>query len=129
MFSPNRENGLPLDASYARKRARWEPVYETTQIKGDGEAHPYLSPNDQFADFETWDQGNITLGTDKKPEMLQYEYTRSALREGLRHEANLGTNPFKFGIIGSTDSHTGCPPPMKIISLVICPRRTRCQSY
>jgi hypothetical protein len=107
MFSPNRENGLPLDASYARKRARWEPVYETTQIKGDGEAHPYLSPDDQFADFETWDQGNITLGTDKKPEMLQYEYTRSALREGLRHEANLGTNPFKFGIIGSTDSHTG----------------------
>lgn len=107
MFSPNRENGLPLDASYARKRARWEPVYETTQIKGDGEAHPYLSPDDQFADFETWDQGNITLGTDKKPEMLQYEYTRSALREGLRHEANLGANPFKFGVIGSTDSHTG----------------------
>ncbi len=107
MFSPNRENGLPLDASYARKRARWEPVYETTQVKGDGEAHPYLSPDDQFADFETWDQGNITLGTDKQPEMLQYEYTRSALREGLRHEANLGTNPFKFGIIGSTDSHTG----------------------
>jgi len=107
MFSPNRENGLPLDASYARKRARWEPVYETTQVKGDGEAHPYLSPDDEFADFETWDQGNITLGTDKKPEMLQYEYTRSALREGLRHEANLGTNPFKFGIIGSTDSHTG----------------------
>jgi len=107
MFAPNRENGLPLDASYARKRARWEPVYETTQVKGDGEAHPYLSPDDEFADFETWDQGNITLGTDKEPEMLQYEYTRSALREGLRHEANLGTNPFKFGIIGSTDSHTG----------------------
>jgi hypothetical protein len=107
MFSPNRENGLPLDASYARKRARWEPIYETTQVKGDGEAHPYLSPDDEFADFETWDQGNITLGTDKEPEMLQYEYTRSALREGLRHEANLGTNPFKFGIIGSTDSHTG----------------------
>jgi hypothetical protein len=98
---------LPLDASYARKRARWEPVYETTQVKGDGEAHPYLSPDDEFADFETWDQGNITLDTDKEPEMLQYEYTRSALREGLRHEANLGTNPFKFGIIGSTDSHTG----------------------
>ena len=107
MFSPNRVNGLPLDGSYARKRARWEPVYETTQVKGDGEAHPYLSPDDEFADFETWDQGNITLGKDKEPEMLQYEYTRSALREGLRHEANLGTNPFKFGIIGSTDSHTG----------------------
>lgn len=107
MFSPNRENGLPLDESYARKRARWEPVYETTQIKGDGETHPYLSPDDQFADFETWDEGNITLDTPKQPHMLQYEYSRSALREGLRHEANLGTNPFKFGLIGSTDSHTG----------------------
>ena len=107
MFSPNRENGLPLDASYARKRARWEPVYETTQIKGDGETHPLLSPTDQFADFETWDEGNITLDTPKQPHMLQYEYSRSALREGLRHEANLGTNPFKFGLIGSTDSHTG----------------------
>ena len=101
------ENGLPLDASYARKRARWEPVYETTQIKGDGETHPLLSPTDQFADFETWDEGNITLDTPKQPHMLQYEYSRSALREGLRHEANLGTNPFKFGLIGSTDSHTG----------------------
>ena len=107
MFSPNRVNGLPLDVSYARKRARWEPVYETTQVKGDGEAHPYLSPDDEFADFETWDQGNITLDTDKEPEMLQYEYTRSALREGMHHEANLGANPFKFGVIGSTDSHTG----------------------
>jgi hypothetical protein len=107
MFSPNRENGLPLDESYARKRARWEPVYETTQIKGDGEAHPFLSPTDEFADFETWDEGNITLDTPKQPEMLQYEYSRSGLREGLRHEANLGANPFKFGLIGSTDSHTG----------------------
>ena len=107
MFSPNRENGLPLDESYARKRARWEPVYETTQIKGDGETHPFLSPTDEFADFETWDEGNITLDTPKQPHMLKYEYSRSALREGLRHEANLGTNPFKFGLIGSTDSHTG----------------------
>jgi hypothetical protein len=107
MFSPNRENGLPLDESYARKRARWEPVYETTQIKGDGETHPFLSPTDEFADFETWDEGNITLDTPKQPHMLKYEYSRSALLEGLRHEANLGTNPFKFGLIGSTDSHTG----------------------
>jgi hypothetical protein len=107
MFSPNRENGLPVDAAYAIKRARWEPIYETTQIKGDGETHPYLSPDDKFADFETWDEGNIALTQNKKPDMLQYEYTRSALKEGLRHEANFGTNPFKFGLIGSTDSHTG----------------------
>lgn len=107
MFSPNRVNGLPLDKAYASKRARWEPIYEATQIKGDGETHPLLSPTDEFADFETWDEGNISLTADKEPEMLQYEYVRSALREGLRHEANLGANPFKFGVIGSTDSHTG----------------------
>ena len=77
------------------------------RLKGMVRAHPFLSPTDEFADFETWDEGNITLGTPKEPHMLQYEYSRSALREGLRHEANLGVNPFKFGLIGSTDSHTG----------------------
>jgi hypothetical protein len=107
MFSPMRLNGKPLDANYAAKRARWEPVYETTQIKGDGETHPYLSADDEFADYETWDEGNISLTQAKTPDMLQYEYSRSALKEGLRHEANLGVNPFKFGLIGSTDSHTG----------------------
>ena len=107
MFSPTRLNGKPLDANYAAKRARWEPVYETTQIKGDGETHPYLSADDEFADYETWDEGNISLTQAKTPDMLQYEYSRSALKEGLRHEANLGVNPFKFGLIGSTDSHTG----------------------
>lgn len=106
MFSPNRESGQPLDEDYARLRSRWEPVYEVTQVKGDGETHPYLSAEDEFADFERWDEGNITLTARKKPEMLQYEYARSALREGLRHEENLGINPFKFGLIGSTDSHT-----------------------
>ena len=107
MFSHTRLNGKQLDASYAAKRARWEPVYETTQIKGDGETHPYLSADDEFADYETWDEGNISLTQAKTPDMLQYEYSRSALKEGLRHEANLGVNPFKFGLIGSTDSHTG----------------------
>ena len=107
MFSPTRLNGKPLDVNYAAKRARWEPVYETTQIKGDGETHPYLSADDEFADYETWDEGNISLTQAKTPDMLQYEYSRSALKEGLRHEANLGVNPFKFGLIGSTDSHTG----------------------
>jgi hypothetical protein len=107
MFSPTQVNGEPIDGKYAAERSRWEPVYEVTQVKGDGETHPYLSPGDEFADFETWDQGNIMLSQEKKPEMLQYEYARSALQEGLRHEANLGLNPFKFGMIGSTDSHTG----------------------
>lgn len=107
MFAPTGVNGQPLNARYARMRSRWEPVYEITQVKGDGEAHPALSPTDEFADFETWDQGNILLSKDKEPWMLQYEYARPALKEGLRHERELGVNPFKFGIIGSTDAHTG----------------------
>jgi hypothetical protein len=95
-----------LTAAYARNRARWEPLYEATQIKGDGEAHPLLSPNDEFADYETWDSGNLGPVL-KKPEMLQYEYAREALKNGLKHEARLGANPYKFGLQGATDSHTG----------------------
>lgn len=106
MFAPVTESGDPLDSAYASMRSRWEPIYEVTQVKGDGETHPYLSPDDEFADFETWDEGNITLTAEKEEHMLQYEYARSALREGLRHEEELGVNPFKFGMIGSTDSHT-----------------------
>ena len=82
-------------------------MYEVTQIKGDGETHPYLSPNDEFADYEIWDQGNLDLSEFKKDEMLQYEYARSALGIGMQLESKLGTNPYKVGFIGSTDSHTG----------------------
>jgi len=96
----------PLTREYARTRAKWEPLYEVTQIKGDGEAHPFLSPNDEFADFGTWDKGNLNLSELKTKEMLQYEYGRSALLLGMRLEETLGTNPYKFGMIGSTDSHT-----------------------
>jgi hypothetical protein len=99
--------GKPFDRAYAETRANWEPLYEATQIKGDGEAHPYLSPNDEFADYETWDQGNLDLSVAKKNEMLQYEYARSGLQIGLQLEEKLGINPYKFGMIGSTDSHTG----------------------
>jgi len=107
MFAPQTLAGAPLDAAYATMRMRWEPLVEATQVKGDSEAHPKLSPTDEFADFETWDQGNITLTAPKQPWMLKYEYLRSGLMEGLAHEAKIGVNPFKFGIIGSTDSHTG----------------------
>ncbi len=95
-----------LDRDYAERRMRWEPLYEVTQIKGDGEAHPVLSPNDEFADFETWDTGafGITVHT---PAMLPREYAREALKKGLEYEQKLGANPFKFGMIGSTDAHTG----------------------
>jgi hypothetical protein len=105
MFDDVRMNGEPLDINYAERRMRWEPVYEVTQIKGDGEAHPALSPNDEFADYYTWDRGNF--GTElKTPDMLPKEYARDALARGLKYEAELGANPFKFGMIGATDSHT-----------------------
>jgi hypothetical protein len=88
---------------------RFEPIYEVTQQKGDGEAHPLLSPDDEFADFETLDKGNLSGKAAKTPDMLPKEYGRPALKEGLRQEAELGVNPFKFGMIGSTDNHTALP--------------------
>ena len=100
-------NGKPIDREYAEERAHWERLYEATQIKGDGETHPFLSPNDEFANYERWDKGNLDMSQAKKPEMLQYEYARSALRNGLKLEQDLGINPYKFGLVGSTDSHTG----------------------
>ena len=99
--------GKKIDRAYAENRMRWEPLYEITQIKGDGETHPFLSPNDEFANFERWDKGNLDLTEVKKPDMLEFEYARSALRNGLKMEAELGVNPYKFGVIGSTDAHTG----------------------
>ncbi len=102
----NPRTGKAITKSYAQKRHRWEPLYEVTQIKGDGETHPYLSPNDEFADYETWDRNNLGPVA-KEKSMLQYEYAREALKKGLKHEARLGVNPFKFGMVGSTDSHTG----------------------
>ena len=109
MFAPSKFDGSPMDAEYAAKRARWEPVHEMTQIKGDEETHPVLSPDDEFADFERWDVGNITGSVPKAPEMLQYEYARSALKLGLKLERDLGVNPFKLGMYGTTDAHTAIP--------------------
>jgi len=99
--------GEKLDKKYVETRAKRERLYEITQIKGDGETHPYLSTNDEFADYETWDQGNLDLSALKKDEMLKGEYARSALKIGLELEKKFGTNPYKIGFIGSTDSHTG----------------------
>jgi hypothetical protein len=99
--------GGRVDKGYAETRARWEPLYEATQIKGDGEAHPLLSPTDEFADYETWDQGNLDLSQLKTDDMLVGEYARSGLQIGLELGKKLGVNPYKFGLIGATDSHTG----------------------
>jgi hypothetical protein len=107
MFPETKAFGKKIGKKYVEARAYRERLYEVTQIKGDGEAHPFLSKNDEFADYETWDQGNLDLSELKKNKMLQGEYARSALKLGLRLEKKLGTNPYKFGMIGSTDSHTG----------------------
>jgi hypothetical protein len=101
--------GRKLDKKYVEQRAKWERMYEITQIKGDGEAHPFLSPDDEFADYGTWDVGNLDLSVAKTKDMLQYEYAREALKNGLALEKKFGTNPYKFGIGGATDSHTSLP--------------------
>ena len=106
MFPVERLNGKPVDRAYAEARARFEPLYEVTQIKGDGEAHPMLSPNDEFADYGTWDKSDIVGLNPKEDWMLKYEYARSALQVGMQLEEKLGVNPYKFGMIGSTDAHT-----------------------
>ena len=104
--SDTRYNGEPVDEAYAMARARWEPLYEITQIKGDGEAHPFLSPDDEFANYETWDAGNLDLTEAKTEDMLAGEYAREAMKKGFEIEARTGINPYRFGFSGATDSHT-----------------------
>ena len=106
MFSDRTLSGGRIDREYAETRARWEPVVEVTQIKGDGETHPFLSPEDEFADYENWDKANLIGTAAKEQSMLQHEYARSALKLGLQLEGRVGINPYKSGMIGSTDAHT-----------------------
>ncbi len=106
MFALEKQKGGPIDRDYAERRIRYEPLVEVTQAKGTGEAHPLLSPRDEFAAFEVYDKGNITGSQAKQKSMLQFEYARPALKLGLELEAKLGANPFKFGMVGSTDTHT-----------------------
>ena len=100
-------DGAPYDKAYAETRQKWERLYEVTQLKGDGEAHPLLSNEDEFADYDNWDWGNLDLTQAKTPAMLPGEYARSGLLRGLELQAKLGINPFKFGMIGATDNHVG----------------------
>jgi hypothetical protein len=98
-------SGDPIDAEYAKRRARWEPAVEVTQIKGDSEAHPLLSPTDEFAEYETYP---FVLTPDgRTPDPTEGDYVRSGLKRGLAIQAEVGINPYKVGMIGSTDSHTG----------------------
>ena len=116
MFHERDSWGLPITEEYSRTRARFERVVEVTQIKGDSETHPFVSPSDEFADFERWNGwgGWLTNGLFRgqpiipRPEsLIQYEYIRPALQRGLLIADKLGTNPFQFGLIGSSDAHTG----------------------
>jgi len=129
MFALEDAKGSPLSTQYAKTRSRWEPLYEVTQIKGDTETHPVNSPNDAFADYETkaWERNSPASVESMRAEgytdyqnwydkrrriqlnfdwMRQYEYARSALKLGLDQQKKLGVNPFKFGLVGGTDSHT-----------------------
>lgn len=108
MFELTMPGGGAMTAAYAKRRARLEPVVEITQIKGDSEAHPYLSPNDEFAGYGVagWELNNLLGNQPKQPGMFAGEYVREALKRGLALEAQTGVNPYKFGVIGSTDSHT-----------------------
>lgn len=108
MFELTMPGGGPMTAAYARKRARWEPVVEVTQIKGDSEAHKFLSPNDEFASFGVagWELGNLPLTRRSTPDMFGGNYVREALKRGLTIEAQTGINPYRFGLIGATDAHT-----------------------
>ena len=106
MFPEISEKDQALSERYITASSRWEPLMEVTQVKGDVETHPSISPSDPFADFETWDAGNILQTEEKTDLMLRYEYARSVLAVGMSIEDRLGTNPYQFGFIGSTDSHT-----------------------
>jgi Protein of unknown function (DUF3604) len=106
MFPVVEAFGKRIDREYAEQRAKWERLYEATQTKGTGESHPYLSPNDEFAAFEIWDKGNLDGSVAKKKEMLEFEYVRSAYKNGLKLEQQLGANPYKFGLVSGSDAHT-----------------------
>lgn len=103
MFPLVDSDGRPIDASYAKTRARWEPVMEITQVKGTSETRPELSANDEFANFEI--HTDLLIGGQATPQAG--DYARTALLRGINFQKQLGVNPFKFGFVGASDSHTG----------------------
>ncbi len=108
MFALTDSNGNEITSTYSEERARWEPLLEVTQFKGDSETHPYVSPDDEFADYESWDKyAGFSNSRPHDNDMFAGEYARPALRRGLALFTQVGANPYKFGMIGSTDSHTG----------------------
>jgi hypothetical protein len=106
MFDDTTLRGEPITAEYARRRMQWEPVVEATQIKGDSETRSDFSPEDEFADFENYDY-YIQVGQKNDYKASAADYIRPALKRGLSIGQQVGVNPYKFGLIGSTDAHTG----------------------
>ncbi len=106
MFEEQQFDGSPMTREWAETRAHYERLYEVTQIKGQSESHPSLSPEDEFANWDLWDRGNLILKP-KPPGALKYEYWREALKSGMRIKQQLGVNPFVYGANGATDTHTG----------------------
>ncbi len=106
MFGDKTYAGDSIDAEYAQLRSRFDRLTEATQCKGDSETTPQLSPGDQFANFERWNKCNIFGMVATTPEMLPYNYVRSALKLGLQHEEKIGIDPFKYGFVGGSDNHT-----------------------
>ena len=150
MFKTVTYEGKKISLNYIQTRASIEPLVEITQIKGDSETHPLISPNDEFADYErhgnAGSRGSLSetkqikeycdsyyagqaqgLPSDSRVEafcekqrgsnskdnpsdtqaLIRGSYVRSALQRGLAIQASIGANPYKFGIIGATDTHTG----------------------
>ena len=105
MFDTITMRNEPVGPAYAKIRKRWEPIVEITQYKGDSETHPSLSPEDPFADFEDYPFYIQKGWTQYKPE--KGDFIRSALLRGMQLEQEIGINPYQFGVIGSTDAHTG----------------------
>jgi hypothetical protein len=112
MFEEQQYDGSPMTAEWAQARARWEPLFEIYQTKGQSEASTTLSPTDELSEFEVWDTANLT-GVAKKPGMKRTEYLREALKSGLRLQDQLGTNPFHYGMAAGTDAHTGLSTPIE----------------
>jgi len=106
MFSPNTFLGGPMDARDAARQNLNEPLMEIIQTKGQSDTHPLMSPNDEFAEFEMF-ENMINVG---QPSQVKYGYMRQGLVEGMIHEEKLGTNPFKYGIVAGSDSHAAYTP-------------------
>ena len=108
MYALSQHEGKPITKEYAEARMRNEPINEVVQIKGQSMSHPVLAPNDEFADFELFQYTFATVVP--PPSRPQNSFVREAYQNGLRYQRDLGTNPFQFGIIGSSDGHNSAGP-------------------